>query len=252
MYVTIDLDDTLIHSQQDYDAAIARFSEWIASQTDTDENEVESRLNEIDRGNLNEYGLAKERFLTSFEETAYEFLDSPSPDEIKHARELGDTAFLSAEEYGNRGFKPKVKEMLHRLDELGATLHLITSGDINVQKRKIAGLNIDQYFDEITIVGMGGKAEVLENIAATHGFESVFHVGNSLSSDVESAIEAGITAIYIPDSEWQRTSDEVPEVASRDDVYLYDDISDFIASFDEVFSSNKPSVHSDSETEAWN
>ena len=252
MYVTIDLDDTLIHGQRDYDAAILRLGRWISSQTDVDENEVKDHLNEIDRENLSEYGLAKERFLTSFEETANELLDSPSSEDIKHARKLGNTAFLTAEEYGERGFKPDAKEMLYRLKELGATLHLITSGDAEVQKRKISGLDLDQYFDEISIVGMDGKTEILEDIADRHGFESVFHVGNSLSSDVESAIVAGITAIYIPDSEWQRTSDGVPEAASRDDVYLYDNISEFIANFDEVFTDIGSSVQGNSETEAWN
>lgn len=252
MYVTIDLDDTLIHGQRDYDAAISRLSKWISSETDVDENEVKDRLNKIDRENLSEYGLSKERFISSFEETASEFLDSPSSEDIEHAQELGNTAFLTTEEYANRGFKPNAKEMLHRLEELGATLHLITSGDTEVQKRKIAGLNIDRYFDEISIVGMGGKTEVLEDVADTHGFERVFHVGNSLSSDVESAIEAGITAIYIPDSEWQRTSNGVPEVASRDDVYLYNSISEFIANFDEVFPEVRSSIESDSHTEAWN
>jgi len=235
MYVTLDLDDTLIRTQQDYDEAIRGFSNWIAACTDFSASTIAERLNEIDRKNLNKHGLNKERFPTSFKQTLEEFIDNPSEEDYRRADELASSAYRTPSEYANRGFRDGADNLLDKLAEYGVTTHLLTSGDPEIQKRKINGLNLRSRVNKISIVGMGGKEQKLSELRCDHACHEIVHIGNSKSSDVEAAINAGVRVVYIPDAEWQRTECDNSRIES-DCVYMFNSIPEFANAIDQILS----------------
>jgi FMN phosphatase YigB (HAD superfamily) len=231
MRVTVDLDDTLIHTQQDYDEAISLLGEWISKKTDADPDEVASRLNEIDRQNLEEYGLSKERFPHSFIQATKEFSPNPSKSELGHAEKLAKKAYKKTSEYQDRGFRDCAKELLLKLKRSGATIHLLTAGDDDIQQRKIQGLNLTEYVDKVSIVGLGEKEDFLEELNRDAQIQSVLHIGNSLSSDVETARNAGVEVIYIPNGEWRNSMID-QNIFQDDGVHIYSSIRKFLSEFE--------------------
>jgi FMN phosphatase YigB (HAD superfamily) len=228
MHVTVDLDDTLVKTQIDYDSAISDLSEWISSETSHSKEEVADILNDIDRDNVNEFGLNAERFPDSFEKTVSRLLDNPSDEDFARAREIALSAYLSPEEYAERGFQEGAKELLETLASQGRTIELLTAGDDEIQQRKIEGLNLMSYFDEISIVGLGGKRDVLRTRIEELSPSSVTHIGNSFSSDVEPAVKAGANVAYIPNAEWRKTDDQLPDLAGDEKVYIYESMYQLI------------------------
>jgi FMN phosphatase YigB (HAD superfamily) len=232
MHVTVDLDDTLIRTQRDYDKAIESLALWLAERTEAQPGEVAERLNEIDRANLSDYGLSRERFLTSFERATIEFLDDPVDEDLEFAQDLASSAYKSEDKYRERGFRDGVSDLLTKLQNFGAVIHLVTTGDETVQQRKIRGLNLSDWVDEITIVGLGEKSELLRELKDDTTTGPVLHIGNSLSSDVETAREAGVKAVYIPKGEWRR--EMADDSLLEDDVVMFESIPKFLDDFDRV------------------
>jgi FMN phosphatase YigB (HAD superfamily) len=233
MYVTVDLDDTLIRTQRDYDEAIDELSSWLAERTGSDPSAIARRLNEIDRENLSSLGLSKERFPHSFEETAREFLDDPTEEDLVHARELATQAYKSEATYRERGFRSGAAELLSSLREAGATVHLLTAGDEDIQRRKIRGLELSQLVDEISIVDLGEKEDVLRDLRDNLTAETVLHIGNSLSSDVKTALSAGVDVVYVPEGEWRRSMVD-DQILQNDSVYIYESIPALLADLETI------------------
>lgn len=224
MYVTLDLDDTLIRTQKDYDRAIEEFSNWLAEQTTATSVEIAERINQIDRENLEEFGLDKKRFPATFEDAVSEYLDAPTESDYDCAREVACSAYRSESEYAARGFREGAKELLEKLEKPEVTKHLITAGDSEIQQRKIDALDLNYLVDEIAIVPLGGKEKTLRELKRTQASETVLHIGNSRSSDVETALVAGVPVIYIPDSEWRNTYNSTSDLIENPDVYVYNSI----------------------------
>lgn len=233
MHITVDLDDTLIASQQDYDEAIVKLGNWISQETNSDPAIVTSRIREIDQKNLSSHGLNKERFLISFEQAVEEFFDEASAEDRTIAREIGSTAFKPESEYRARGFKEGADELLTRLSNAGVTTHLVTAGDETVQQRKIDALELERRFDYVDIVGLNEKAEILRSMKEEFHDTEIKHIGNSYSSDVTAAIDAGVSVIYIPDGEWRRNKKQ--NIDQHDLVTVFESIPELLKNFNSIF-----------------
>lgn len=233
MYVTLDLDDTLIETQEDYNRAIKKLGSWLAERTTVTPDMIAQRVDQVDRKNLEIYGLDKERFPATFKEVTSEYLESPSESDYEYAEKIARSAYKSETEYADRGFREGAKKLLMKLEQYGATKHLITSGDDDVQKRKINSLDLEDKVEEIDIVRMGGKENILQKIKSEEQSEAVLHIGNSRSSDVDAALAAGVPVIYVPDGEWRDGNSDVNDLREHPDVYVYDSIPDLL---DELYS----------------
>lgn len=219
--ITVDLDDTLIHTSQDYSDAGEEFKKFMQDEFGVEPQRASSVRKEIDRANLAELGVSLERFPRSFREAVRKLADEPSQRQIEHAGEIGETAFKTTEEYRSRGFMEGSQELLTELESIAEEVHLLTAGVPTLQQRKIEALNLDSRLDNIHIVELDGKEEALSNLISERGVSTnkITHVGNSERSDVQPALDAGVKAVYIPQGQWLGTSGE--EYEAHPDVHVF-------------------------------
>ena len=104
---------------------------------------------------------------------------------------------------GCHDFLPGAREALERLRKQ-YRLYLATNGTASVQRRRIAGAGLEEYFEQVFI-----SQEIGENkpslgyfagcFAKIPGFdpEKAMIVGDSLSSDIQGGINAGIKTCWV-------------------------------------------------------
>lgn len=230
--VTVDMDDTLIRTSQDYTNASEQFGAFVAHEYGVDADRAVERQNEIDYRLLDEEGLSADRYPKSFELALRDLVDNPPETHIEHAREIGENTFKSRAEYADRGFMPGTREMLDCLRAHTENLHLVTVGDPEIQERKIDALSLENWFDSVHIPSFEeGKAAVFSDLLNTHSFDPsrFVHIGNSASSDVEPAIEVGGSSVYISDdTDWLSDDDTHHEMVNHDAVHPYEDAHQFV------------------------
>lgn len=87
-------------------------------------------------------------------------------------------------------------------------LHALTVGDPVIQNRKLSSSELDKYFTHIEVT-TADKQAYLEKLAAEIGKENVIMVGNSVKSDINPALRAGVKAIHIPRGSWQHHQEDM-------------------------------------------
>jgi putative hydrolase of the HAD superfamily len=78
-------------------------------------------------------------------------------------------------------------------------LYLVTKGDMEEQERKVQSSKLREYFDHVEILSEK-NADAYRQLISKHGWDAgqTWMVGNSLRSDINPAIEAGLGAVFIP------------------------------------------------------
>ncbi len=94
------------------------------------------------------------------------------------------------------------EETLDFLLGQGDKLVLLTKGDVEIQQGKIKATNCRKWFKEEVYVVPHKDKIVFGSFLKEKSRENVWHVGNSMRSDVKPALEAGIKMIYIPCETW--------------------------------------------------
>lgn len=213
-----DYDDTLAWNQHDYSYAQLRFLNWVLDRLGHEAPDLPSLLNksvDIDKSAVKTMGFSMERFPTSMRETYKEVCNASGieikPEDLEMAYNIGLLAF-DENRWRQQGLVPGARETLEFLLEQGDELILLTKGDLTVQKKKLAATNCLRFFNEKYIVPNKNK-ECLQMVVRDRDKSKVWHVGNSIRSDVMPAIEAGINMIYIPCETWawERDHNGVPE-----------------------------------------
>jgi putative hydrolase of the HAD superfamily len=120
---------------------------------------------------------------------------------------------------------PDTVRTLERLSK-SHSLGLLTNGAPDLQRRKIEGAGLAGYFDQALISGEVGIAKpdrrvfdmLLDWLAST--VERTLVIGNSLSTDVQGAQQAGMRAIWVNRSGMARDSQITPdwEISTLDDL----------------------------------
>jgi putative hydrolase of the HAD superfamily len=99
---------------------------------------------------------------------------------------------------------------IKRIPNVDLRLEILTIGDKNIQRKKAELSRLSHYFDHIEVVYNGdGKYEYLAKQAEIYGKENVYMVGNSIKSDINPALNAGVNAIYIPRGSWHVNNTDV-------------------------------------------
>lgn len=199
--VCVDLDDTLIHTSSDYTKAISecaeKLYEWYPSEFE-DEDEAVQFIRDIDYELIEKYGVSPERFVEGFRESLIRASEGDFTDEqMEIVEELGGYPHKSEEEYQERGFINGARDMLHALSSVGEELHLVSSGIESLQHRKVRALGLDEWFDDFHILPEADKSSVFQRL--NDDGRVVVHIGNSVTSDIESAINAGVHSVYVSD-----------------------------------------------------
>lgn len=209
-----DLDDTLMWNQYNYDRSKIYFLKWLMGVFN---NRVPSSLyiltllDKIDQGMIKNIGFGQQRFPTAFAETyralCVEGWGEYDPKLAKKAYEIGLRAY-DPKEYRKVGLVPGAEIVLNFLRRQKHRLCLLTKGDPEVQTLKVKALGLSSWFEKFDIVGRKDTKLFQRYLRDWEGFQ-VISVGNSFSSDIEPALEAGCSAIFIPCYTWSVESIEV-------------------------------------------
>ncbi|MFA5887907.1 MAG: HAD family hydrolase [Candidatus Nanoarchaeia archaeon] len=227
-----DYDDTLAWNSHDYCYAELEFLRWVLDRLESKAPNMQLILNkavEIDKEAVIGMGFGMERFPSSLRET-YKWVchgaGIEDPEGEKVAYDLGMRAFDESK-YRQRGLVEGAIETLDFLVAQRDELILLTKGDERVQRKKIEATEAWRYFrvDAINIVEKK-NVETLRYVVAGRDKSRVWHVGNSIRSDVEPALEAGIKMIYIPCETWayEREHNGIPE-DKKERIWTFDKIA---------------------------
>lgn len=215
-----DLDDTLMWNENTYNPAVVEFVYYLTAQFGNRIpfiGSIAKRQEEITFAMLKEtnprtekpYGFSCDRFPDSLARTYKELCENGwgNYDEAvaEQCREIGRTAFDEAN-YRRLGLVPGAQEVLDQLTANECNLVLVTKGDRLVQHKKIGALNLTHWFPWFTIVDQKTPATYLEMLSGADPATAAV-VGNSFSSDIRPALDAGIGAcILIPCATWKAES----------------------------------------------
>lgn len=218
-----DLDDTLYWNVHDYCYPVLEFEKFLldllghkAPQiTAFRKLEKETALklvHEINPKTGQEFGYSIDRFPKTLVET---YRTICSKERLKFKQEIADeiwkigTKAFDPEMYKRKGLVRGAEEVLDFLREQGDELVLLTRGDKQVQQLKIDALRLGRWFYHIHIVPSKDSTMFRAMAKAFEEKEVIYSVGNSLKSDIEPALRAGLSGIYIPYDTWE--FEEKPE-----------------------------------------
>lgn len=131
---------------------------------------------------------------------------------------------------------PDAQKIL-RLLTSKAFLVLLTKGDPLVQDKRIADSGLKQYFDAIHIVDKKTKktfADLGQQFDVAP--EKSWSIGNSLISDIDPAVRAGWSAIWIDAYVWEHERREV-QIPSEKFIVLHQ-LADLPETFQTILQSN--------------
>lgn len=203
--VGVDADDTLWHNETVFRLTHARFNTLLAEFAA--EDQIEARLEEVERRNLALYGYGAKGFTLSMMETALELSD----------RRVGVDVLAEILDAGREMMRhpveplPGVHDALERLAKR-ARLVLITKGDLFHQESKLAASGLGSFFSGVEIMSEK-TADTYHQAFARHGAlpEAALMAGNSVRSDVLAPLEAGAFAALIPyPLVWSHEAAETP------------------------------------------
>jgi len=199
--LAFDLDDTLMPTIHKYHLPMIECLKIICKELKEESLhplEVLQKFDEKDRLSWKS-GFHRGRFGKAWEETYKEICREKK---ITPKTRVEKKIFKTASKFDKGPFKID-KEIIEIIKKLRKRFYLVlvTAGDHILQQRKIKASRIGKYFDEVKVVNLK-KEEVLKQLAERFGHPHTWMIGNSLRSDVEAALKAGIRCVHIPKEIW--------------------------------------------------
>lgn len=200
--IIFDLDDTLIACNVYYMQARKMLAEKITNLIpEATTEEVIKLLQEIDHGNVGSMNLNALRFpytlAKTYQEIAEKYNGYFDPEIATECFNIGMFPITQIPT-----ILPGIEEMLSKLQS--SNLYILTGGSPGTQRGKLVRTGLIKYFREDHIFVSEQKtdkemAEVIELIKKEHGFseEDIFMVGDSLTVDVQTALNCGIQPVHI-------------------------------------------------------
>ncbi|HET6840683.1 MAG TPA: HAD family hydrolase [Candidatus Angelobacter sp.] len=190
----IDADDTLWENNVYFENAIADFLSFLNHREMTHQ-QVREVLNEVERQTILQHGYGLHSFahslVTTFERLSLEPVTPELHQRIwKFAHRISEYPMEIIE---------GVAETLDYLQQREHHLILVTKGNITEQTGKIERSGLKEYFAAVEIVvekNPPAYRDVVSKYAL--GEERTWMIGNSPKSDINSALAAGINAVFVP------------------------------------------------------
>lgn len=204
--IGLDADDTLWQNETFFRLTQDRFASLLSDYVAPDE--LQNRLLAAERRNLGRYGFGIKGFVLSMIETALEVTENRVSGTVIRELVAAGQDMLQHPVH----LLATVEDSLPWLAER-YRLILITKGDLLDQERKLAQSGLGDFFDAVEIVSHK-TPQIYADIFQRHegGASAALMAGNSLSSDVIPALEAGAFGVYIPhDLTWQLEHEVAPE-----------------------------------------
>ncbi len=201
----IDADDTLWENNIYFERAIADFISFLDHKTHTS-NEVRLVLWDVEREVIRQHGYGMHSFANAlvacFERLSLDPVTPPLHDQIK------TIAYKIAEH--PMEIMPEVPETLAYLAQRHR-LFMVTKGNITEQTGKLERSELKQHFTVVEVLGEKNTAayrELVEKYGLLH--EKTWMIGNSPSSDINPALEAGLHAVFVPHHDtWELERGEI-------------------------------------------
>jgi len=192
----IDADDTLWENNVFYLRCESRFLDYIESRG-CDRSRARELLRACEQEMIEPYGYGPNGFLAALELACERSLRQNgrevSPDLVAKARSLGEPALSPP-----MVLLPDVERTLAALRP-SSQLVLFTKGDEDTQRAKISRSGLGSFFDAQYVV-QEKSVRAYRRVGAELGLDPrhTWMVGNSPKSDINPAIAAGLSAIFIP------------------------------------------------------
>src|SRR5580704_413669 len=207
----IDADDTLWENNIYFERAIANFISFLNHHEYTPD-QVREVLYDVERESIRQHGYGMNSFAVSlvkcFEHLSVEPLTPALHDTIR------GFAYAIAEH--PMEILPEVPETLADLAQRHH-LFLVTKGNITEQTGKFERSGLKQHFTAIEVLAEKDAA-TYRGVVEKYGLlpEQTWMIGNSPKSDINTALEDGLNAVFVPHhNTWMLERGEVsPDIGS--------------------------------------
>jgi putative hydrolase of the HAD superfamily len=189
----IDADDTLWENNIYFERAIVSFFTLLDHQVHTVE-QVREHLNACERATIATHGYGLQSFRRSLIDCFEQLSESPITPE-RHAQIVSFTDAIASSEIE---LLPGVERTLHELSQRHRLI-MVTKGNQVEQIDKLERSGLRPLFSTVEVLAEKNTAAYRAVIAA-HKCDpvSTWMVGNSPKSDMNPALEAGLSAVFIP------------------------------------------------------
>jgi putative hydrolase of the HAD superfamily len=198
--IIFDGDDTLWETMPLYDKAKHEYfsaMHALGFQMKRVEREFEKR----DVVNVDRLGFSKKRFETSMIETYKAFCAhanrAPTKGFENRIRRIARSVFETTPKRAR-----DAKQVLEKLKK-EYRLILLTKGEVSIQRERVRTSGLESFFDEVVLVPHK-DAKTFASLLKRYRVpaSSTWSVGNSLKSDINPAVKAGLRTIWIPKRTW--------------------------------------------------
>ncbi|MBN8733238.1 MAG: HAD hydrolase-like protein [Acidobacteria bacterium] len=198
----VDADDTLWENNVFFERAFDRFAGYLAHSTLSSAG-VRAELDEIEHVNNRLHGYGSKNFARNLKQCFEKLCARPVSD--------GDFAFIDEIEHD---LLHHPMELIEGVEETLAYLNerhhltLCTKGAPAEQRAKLERSGLTSFFHHVEIVKEKDVA-LYQRLGA--GKPQAWMVGNSPKSDINPALAAGLSAVYIPHAHtWHLEHEDVP------------------------------------------
>ena len=207
----IDADDTLWENNIYFERAIVNFISFLNHHEYTPD-QVREVLYQVERESIRQHGYG----MTSFAVSLVNCFEQLSVEPLTPALHETIRGFAYAIAEHPMEILPEVAETLPELAQRHR-LFCVTKGNVMEQTGKFERSGLKQHFTAIEVVAEK-NAPTYNSVVEKYGLirEQTWMIGNSPSSDINPALEAGLHAVFVPHSNtWMLERGEVrPETGS--------------------------------------
>ncbi|MBV9081106.1 MAG: HAD family hydrolase [Acidobacteriaceae bacterium] len=211
LQLIFDADDTLWENNIYFEEAFAQFCDYLAHSSMSPQ-QVRGVLDEIELANSKIHGYGSRNFARNlticFQHLAERDISDADLEVVKDFAH----AILKKPMQLIEGVAETIAEVATRHD-----LTIFTKGDPEEQRLKIDRSGLAHYFQHTAVV-KEKNAPAYRALAEERGFvpEETWMIGNSPKSDINPALAAGLSAVFVPHARtWSLEHEEVPESHPR-------------------------------------
>jgi putative hydrolase of the HAD superfamily len=206
-YLVFDADDTLWENNIYFEEAFDHFCEYLAHSC-LSPDQVRSVLDEIEIVNAKVNGYGSRNFARNLEQCFRNLTE----------REICERDIEIVREYAY-AILERPPEVIEGVEETLADLAgrhelaLFTKGDPDEQQLKLGRSGLSRFFRHVGIVKEKHE-QAYRDLAIGRNYlpERTWMIGNSPKSDINPALSAGLSAVYVPHPRtWSMEKENVPE-----------------------------------------
>lgn len=195
--VLLDMDSTLIATQDLFEEAHGRLTEFIASRTGIRPDESLATVRRFEVELFAHFGYGTGMLPQAFENTLLKHSPQSSDADIAAVRQMASDVYTRAARV-IPGVPQAIENMARHFD-----LYILTAGEAGAQQRRIDNLPFKHLFKAAFPVPEK-TPETYSTLLKKLGLKphEVVMIGDSLKSDIIPSVAAGLQAIHIPHANW--------------------------------------------------